>query len=75
MKKDYTDASPLEYYEKGKAGRLMHPETARDLERMLKILKNKGEREFYRFVKDYYLRGGDMNGLKHDKQKTGDAAT
>ena len=59
-KKKYTDASPLEYYEAGKARRLMHPRTAEELEKMLDILRKKGEKEFYRFVKDYYLRGGDM---------------
>lgn len=60
MKENYTDASPLEYYETGKAKRLMHPETARELEKMLRILKKKGEKEFYRFVKNYYLSGGTM---------------
>ena len=60
MKERYTDASPLEYYRGGKAKRLMHPVTAAELERMLTILEKKGEKEFFRFVKDYYLRGGSM---------------
>ena len=59
-KENYTDASPLEYYERGKAGRLMHPETAKELERMLKILARKGEKSCFHFVKDYYLSGGRM---------------
>ena len=57
MKENYTDASPLEYYERGKAGKLMHPDTARELEAMLRILAKKGEQECFRFVKEYYLRG------------------
>lgn len=57
MKENYQDASPLEYYLSGKAGKLMHPETSRELEVMLRILAKKGEKECFRFVKDYYLRG------------------
>jgi hypothetical protein len=35
----------------------MHPDTARELEAMLRILAKKGEQECFRFVKEYYLRG------------------
>ena len=59
-KENYTDASPLEYYVQGKAGKLIHPVTAAQLEQMLTILKEKGEKEFYRFVREVYLRGGSM---------------
>ena len=38
----------------------MHPETAKELERMLKILARKGEKSCFHFVKDYYLSGGRM---------------
>lgn len=41
--KDYTDASPLEYYLQGKARRLIHPKTAKKLERMLRLLAEEGE--------------------------------
>lgn len=40
---DYTDASPLEYYEKGKKHELIHPATADVLERMLSMLAEEGE--------------------------------
>jgi hypothetical protein len=60
MKDKYTDQSPLDYYKRGKAGKLMHPVTAMELERMLKILAKKGEKECFRFVRDYYLKGGPM---------------
>lgn len=60
MKDAYTDAEPLKYYERGKAGDLMHPQTAKELECMLRILARKGEKECFRFVRDYYLKGGKM---------------
>ncbi len=60
MKEKYTDQSPLDYYRKGKAGTLMHAKTAAELEMMLKILACRGEKECFRFVRRYYLKGGDM---------------
>lgn len=57
MKDRYTQHEPLRYYVRGRAGALMHPATARELEGMLKILDRKGEKECFRFVRDYYLRG------------------
>lgn len=56
MKETYTDASPLEYYEKGKAAGLMHPQTAKELEHMLKLLADRGENECFRYVKEEYLK-------------------
>jgi hypothetical protein len=38
----------------------MDERTAAELERMLKILAEKGEKECFRFVRDYYLKGGKM---------------
>lgn len=64
MKDKYTDASPYEYYMHGKAGMLMHPETAREISGMLKILKSRGEKECFRFVRDYYLKGYPIPGEK-----------
>ena len=60
-KKDkYTQHEPLRYFQCGKGRPLMHPQTAKELERMLKILDSRGEAELYRFVKDYYLKGYPM---------------
>ena len=43
----YTDADPYDYYIKGKqfgsTGRMIHPETAAELEEMLRLLKFEGE--------------------------------
>ena len=42
--KDYTDAVPLGYYLSKGEGRLLHPETRALLEKLLYILRDKGER-------------------------------
>lgn len=47
----YTDASPLEYYNKGTLRAPMHPETREKLERMLKMLAEKGERETFACIR------------------------
>ncbi len=60
MKENYTDMSPLRYYWRGKAGNLMHPETAKELDYMLKLLAKKGEDECFAFVRGYYLHGGTI---------------
>lgn len=45
--RDYTDASPLEYYLGGRARRMIHPETAKKLERMLRLLAEEGEKKAF----------------------------
>ena len=60
LKEDYTRHEPLRYFQKGKGKHLMHPQTSRELERMLKILDKRGEEELFRFVRDYYLKGYPM---------------
>lgn len=60
LKKDYTRHEPLKYFQKGKGHYLMNRQTARELERMLKILDRQGEQALFRFVKDYYLKGYPM---------------
>ena len=56
-KEAYDQHQPLIYYRNGKGKMLMHPQTARELERMLTILDRRGEEELFRFVRDYYLKG------------------
>lgn len=56
-KETYTDHDPLAYYERGRGHYLLHPQTAKELHGMLKILDQKGEAELIRFVKEYYLKG------------------
>lgn len=52
----YTDSFPLAYYLKGKNHYLMHPDTAKELEGLLRILDRKGEAALYRFVRTKYLK-------------------
>lgn len=56
-KESYTDHDPLEYYEKGRGHYLLHPQTAKELHGMLRILDRKGEDALMYFVKEYYLKG------------------
>ena len=56
-KDSYTDHDPLAYYEHGRGQYLLHPQTAKELHGMLRILDQKGEAELIRFVKEYYLKG------------------
>ena len=60
LKDEYTRHEPLKYYQNGMPQKLMHPQTARELERMLKILDKRGEKELFHFVRDYYLKGYPM---------------
>ena len=50
----YTDASAYDYYMKGTAtrvGPLIHPMTAAELEKMLKVLKDEGEDAAFAYVR------------------------
>ena len=49
--KAYTDASPLAYYERGTDRSPMHPDTRVKLERMLRMLAEKGERETFSCIR------------------------
>lgn len=56
-KEKYTQHSPLQYFQKGKAKYQMHPKTMRELEGLLRILDAKGEKVLIRYVKNVYLKG------------------
>lgn len=57
LKKDYNQHAPLDYYLKGKGMLLMDPQTAKELEYMLRLLDEKGEKVLFRFVRKEYLKG------------------
>ena len=48
---EYTDASPLEYFLGGIEKAPIHPETSALLERLLKMLAEKGEKETFAYVR------------------------
>ena len=49
----YTDHNPIEYFERGKPTRMIHPETSDFLERLLRMLEEKGEDETFRYIRAY----------------------
>ena len=51
MKKNYTDASALEYHLGKKGIEVMHPNTSKVLEEWLVMLKEKGEKETFKYIK------------------------
>lgn len=56
MGSSYTDASPLNYYLKGKAAGLMHRETRALLEKLLYMLAEKGEDSTFCYIRREVLR-------------------
>lgn len=49
--RDYDQAKPFEYFDKGRKRRWMHPETSRKLEELLVMLRDKGEDETFYYIK------------------------
>ena len=56
MKDAYTDACPLEYYEKGKHKYIIHPNTEALLRKLLEMLAQKGEKETFAYIKENVLK-------------------
>ena len=53
----YTDEEPLKYYLKSKEELwFIHPETKRDLEALLRILADHGERKMLSYLRRVYLK-------------------
>ncbi len=55
--KDYTDGSALAYFLKSRERELMHEETKRQLEYLLTMLKEQGERDTFSYLKNSVLGG------------------
>ena len=53
----YTDASALEYLDRAKESRMIHPETQRKLRYLLKMLRDHGEEETFAFIRQVVLKG------------------
>lgn len=54
--KDYTDAAPYEYFMRAKKRRRIHPETSQQLEALLTMLKDKGEKETFSYIRKHFLK-------------------
>lgn len=55
--KDYTDGSALAYFMKSRERELMHPQNRQELEHILTMLRDKGEKETFRYLKNVVLKG------------------
>ena len=53
----YTDASPLAYLDKARESALVHPNTMRRLRFLLTMLRDHGEQETFRFIREVVLKG------------------
>lgn len=53
--KNYNDGFPLQYFKNGKEHAMMHSNTKRDLEELLTMLRDKGEKETFRYIKVHIL--------------------
>ncbi len=51
--KNYSASHPLEYFQRGKANRSIHPETSEILESWLIMLSEKGEKETFRHIRNF----------------------
>ena len=49
--KNYTASHPLEYFEGGKKRRVIHPQTSDYLEFLLTMLKDRGEKETFAYIR------------------------
>lgn len=56
MKENYTDASPWEYYQRGKDHYLLHPNTKALLEKLLQMLRDEGEEKTFEYVRKNVLK-------------------
>jgi hypothetical protein len=63
-KEQYTDSDPYEYYMRAKDVHMLHPKTRTLLEKMLVSLKEKGEEETFKMIRNEILNKGDR---QHDK--------
>lgn len=52
---DYTDSEPLEYFLRGHASYLMHPDTSAQLEQLLRMLAKRGEDETFSYIKKHFF--------------------
>ncbi len=55
--KDYTDASSLVYFLKSRERDLIHPKNKQELEFLLTMLKDQGEKKTFRYLRKNVLKG------------------
>ena len=55
-KEKYTDSFSLAYFLRSKGKRSIHPETSDEIEMLLRMLSEKGEKETFRYIREEYLK-------------------
>ena len=65
--KNYTSGSPLAYFEASREKKFMHPETEKQLRYVLTMLKDQGEQETFRYLKEEVLQGNPFPWEKEKK--------
>ena len=68
LRDKYTDASAYDYFMRARKWTMMHPETASELEKMLRILKDEGEEAAFSYVKAW-LKEKKKRGFHGYKQR------
>ncbi|MGN1119242.1 MAG: DUF5662 family protein, partial [Oscillospiraceae bacterium] len=48
---EYKDTDPLDYFEKGRPRRSIHPETSELLEKLLRMLSEQGEEKTFAYIR------------------------
>ena len=61
--KDYNDGTALYYYKKGHSRRRMHPTTAAQIEKLLTMLKEKGEDETCAYIRHVVIPWAKREGV------------
>lgn len=59
MKGNYNDSKPLEYYMHGKENAIIHEETGKLLEQLLKMLAIQGEKKTFAYIRKHVLSNRD----------------
>jgi pyrroloquinoline quinone (PQQ) biosynthesis protein C len=65
----YTNADALQYFTKGNAAKKMHPETAKTLERWLRLLAEQGEKAAFAEIR-HDLKESKNQKINHVVDKT-----
>ena len=62
----YTESQPLEYYLKSKDSLwFIHPRTKKELEGLLRILNDHGEKKLLHYIRHVYLKQGPKSRVKY----------
>ncbi len=54
---EYKDSDPLDYFNRGKNRRIMHPETSAMLEKLLRMLAEQGEDKVFAYIRELIKAG------------------